>query len=162
MMGKEQSYKAGVLIIGSLYWDNTNGRQSWREHYFGENFHQHGIKASVPIRYGRYSTSRACPTMVLSSKYESESKIGKAIFLPFQNQRQSINDIICSAKALSEAEGNGSRDFIKGRKEKWCVITYKANPLIAESVHAFSEKWIAQYNPKLTTIQDQFKCKCET
>ena len=48
-----ESYRAGVLILGSLLWDNTKGRKAWREHYFGENFYPHIIDVEVPIRYGQ-------------------------------------------------------------------------------------------------------------
>jgi len=163
-MEKEKTYKAGVLIIGSLFWDNTNGRRPWRELFFGENFHQHAVKVPVPIRYGRYSTSRECPTMILSSSYHKEGKLGQGIFLPFQNQKQKVEDIICSAKALSEAEGNANNRFIKGGREKWCVITYLSNPALAEAkqITNFSEKFQAQYDPALASIQDQFKCNCES
>lgn len=163
-MDKEPTFKAGVLIIGSLFWDNTNGRRPWREHYFGENFNQHIITVEVPVRYGRYSGLRDCPTMVMSSKCQEEDKLGQGIFLPFQNQEQSIDEIICSARALSVAEGKSSSKFIKGAEQKWCVITYMSNPALTTTgrLSTFSEKWKTQYDPKVATIKEQFTCDCET
>ena len=115
----EPTYKAGVLIIGSLFWDNSNGRRAWREHTFGENFHQHIRKVQLPLRYGRYSKGRECPTMTYSAEYHKHGKLGSGLVIPFKNRALKASEIICAARELSEAEGP-DRSFIKGNSN-WCV-----------------------------------------
>ena len=54
----------GVLIIGSLYWDNAN-REQWRQERLDPN---HKLCVHAPIRYGRQSANRGNSyTMVFST-----------------------------------------------------------------------------------------------
>lgn len=161
-MKKEKTFKAGVLIIGSLFWDNSNGRRAWREHTFGENFHRHKQKIQVPLRYARNSDTRECPTMTFSAEFQKHEKLGAGLVLPFKNSKLSFPEIICEARNLSEAEGT-DRKFIKG-KSKWCVILHWANPKLKkenEQWSNFQSLWSKNYDPKLEDVRDQFKCNCE-
>jgi len=161
----EHTFKAGVLTIGSLYWDNNNGRKAWREHFFGENFQQNQMPVKVPIRYGRYSIglNRQCPTMVMSSEYYQKLKTGEGLFIPFKNEKQTLSDIICAAKSLSKAEGNNCNSFIKGNDEKWCIITYYLNPemsILKKS--SFERIWKKQYNQSIDiNLLNNFKMESE-
>jgi hypothetical protein len=144
-------YRAGVLVLGSLFWDNTNGRKAWREHYFGENFNSRVIDVNVPTRYGRYSQGRQCPTMVLSSDFLDNQKFGTAKFIPFKNQKMRFQEMICSARDLSEAEGSASRDLIKGGNTKWCIITCLLNKNLSdEAKENFLSNWVSNYTVPLT------------
>jgi hypothetical protein len=144
-------YRSGVLILGSLFWDNSNGRKAWREHYFGENFYSRVIDVNVPTRYGRYSQGRQCPTMVLSSDFLENQKFGTAKFIPFKNPKMGFQEVICSARDLSEAEGSTSRDFIKGGNTKWCIITCLLNNNLSnEAKENFLNNWVSNYNVQLT------------
>jgi hypothetical protein len=156
-------YKAGVLIIGSLLWDNSKGRKAWREHYFGENYYPNIIDVKIPIRYGRYSAGRECPTMVFSHDFLKNNKYGLAKFLPFKNNSKSINDLITSARDLSEAEGSTSRKFLKGGNTKWCIITCLLNnQLSKKKAEIFLESWVDNYNQELTSeLIDNFKMDSE-
>lgn len=159
-MSKE-FYRAGVLMIGSLLWDNTKGRKPWREHYFGENFFPNIIDVKVPIRYGRFSQNRGCPTMVLSSEYWKEKKYGTAKFIPFKKQELQFPELICAAKDLSSAEGSSSREFIKGGKIKWCILTCLLNNNM-ENKDSFVSSWSKKYCPKLTNeFLENFKMNSE-
>jgi len=156
-------YKAGVLMIGSLLWDNTKGRKPWREHYFGENFYSNIIDVQVPIRYGRYSTGRKCPTMVFSQEFLESKKLGVGKFLPFKNQRMAMSELISAAKDLSEAEGSTSRTFLKGSRTKWCIISYLINDCLSgEKKESFLETWTNNYDQELTSeLLDNFKMDSE-
>lgn len=156
-------YKAGVLIIGSLLWDNTKGRKQWREHSFGENYFQTIVNIAVPIKYGRFSTERGCPTMVFSEQFRQENKMGIGKFLPFKNQNATIDQLISAAHDLSEAEGNSSRDFIKGGQTKWCILVCWLNPEMDETKKdTFLDSWVKEYNLLLgDALLDNFKMENE-
>lgn len=144
-------YRAGILVLGSLFWDNTNGRKAWREHYFGENFYSRVIEVNVPTRYGRYSQGRQCPTMVLSSDFLENQKLGIAKFIPFKNQNMRFQEVICAARDLSEAEGSTSRNFIKGGNTKWCIITCLVNNNLSDEIKEhFLNNWVGNYTVPLT------------
>jgi hypothetical protein len=157
-------YRAGVLMIGSLLWDNTKGRKPWREHYFGENFYPNIIDVQVPIRYGRYSTGRKCPTMVFSQDFLKSEKFGVGKFLPFKNHRMTISELISAAKDLSEAEGSTSRNFLKGGKtKKWCIMSYLINnQLTGDKREAILKNWANNYEQELNSdLLDNFKMNSE-
>jgi len=159
----EITFKAGVLIIGSLYWDNTNGRRPWREQSFGEHYQAHQLSVAVPIRYGRFSDSRDCPTMTFSTSYNHDKKFGTAIFCPFKNQDLTAKELMCQAAMLSEAEGANSRSLIKGStKNPWCVLVYLVSPSLKkdnEKWNSFLNHW--NYERNLADVHPLFRCNCE-
>src|SRR5258705_2850708 len=82
---KKFNLKGGVLIIGSLLWqDHLNKlgddiRKTWRaEHLLMDN----KIMVSVPIRYGRFSDKNKIYTMVFSKKL-TKKESGTGWFVPF-------------------------------------------------------------------------------
>lgn len=96
----------GVLIIGSLLWDQSQRRISWRSRCL-EIHNQILVKA--PIRYGRISKSRNCTfTMIFSSESNKLDLLGQAVFVPFINNP--INhenlDYQCQELMKSEREKN--------------------------------------------------------
>ena len=100
--------KGGVLIIGSLLWQdylNKIGddiRKNWRA---GHLLTDKKIMVKVPIRYGRYSQKNKIYTMTFS-KSVSRLKYGTGYFIPFSKKFMSTSDdILNEARALSEAEG---------------------------------------------------------
>lgn len=78
----EINLNGGVLIIGSLLWDDKKQtRKDWRKSFLKID---DKVKIPAPIRYGRISTSRCCTfTMVLSQECNDKDKLGKAFFCPF-------------------------------------------------------------------------------
>lgn len=158
------TYSSGVVIIGSLFWDKNHGRKAWREFEFGEDMIKNSRSVKVPIRYGRFSKDRKCPTMIFSKDFYDQDKLGTGIFLKFRKQK-SIDDILCSGHNLSESEGERSRTFIKGgSKIKWCVITCWFNPRLEENDDKYKEfknSWVRKYDMDLSLLSDEFKCNCE-
>ncbi len=122
---KAFNLKGGVLLIGSLLWQNhldTNDdeiRRTWRgTHLLTGN----KIMTSIPIRYGRYSDKGKIYTMTFS-KTLNKGKFGTGYFVPFK--KQSINtktELLNEAIALSKAEG------MKGNfSTNWGVISILIN-----------------------------------
>lgn len=109
-------YKGGVILIGSLYWENENNcvpkaedikkgeaRRIWREDNFID---VKGTTVAVPIRYGRKSTSRYCTfTMVFSKELEQINQLGKAKVLEFKAEISSMEELKKQSIDLANVEG---------------------------------------------------------
>lgn len=100
--------KGGVLIIGSLLWQDylnnvdDNIRKKWRaEHLLADD----KIMVSVPIRYGRFSTKNEIYTMTFCKKL-SKKNFGTGYLVPFRKTFiMTKSDLLHEATALSNAEG---------------------------------------------------------
>ena len=155
-------YRAGIVLIGSLVWDVNDNRREWRRDYFEEDYLNKIKDIELPIRYGRYSSKRECPTMVLSSDFDRASKYGIGKLIPLENSSMNVAELIDSAKRLSKAEGNDDQKFIKGQN-KWCILYCWFNPKIDEAKKiSFLDKWKNEYREELTKdILNKFKMKSE-
>jgi hypothetical protein len=90
----------GILIIGSLYWDDEGGRDLWRRWRLNSK-RKWAVKA--PIRYGRQSETRGNTyTMVFSRLKPKE--FGQAIVLECQRRIHTEDDLMAEAKWLWAAE----------------------------------------------------------
>lgn len=106
--GDSFKLKGGVLIIGSLLWqdylDNPGDdiRKTWRaEHLLTDN----KIMVSVPIRYGRFPNKNKIFTMIFS-KTVNKKKYGTGYFVPLSNPNITTEiEFFNEAIALSKAEG---------------------------------------------------------
>ena len=134
----ELMLNGGVLIIGSLYWQDHKDkigddiRKSWRSKNLNIN---KSVDTSVPIKYGRFSGTKAkgnqTYTMVFDNSLD-ESQYGNAKIVPLINQIISIEQLIGITKELSGIEG-GNQNFIKGDDEVWCICSILFNPKIDQS-----------------------------
>lgn len=130
----EQYFKGGVLIIGSLYWQDHQEREGdeirkkWRDTFLEIS---HSVDVTIPIRYGRFSTKEQTYTMVFDYRLPKE-KFGRGKAVPLKKQIQSIEDVIICARELSLAEGKYDNMLIKGRKSPaWGVCGLSFNPKIS-------------------------------
>jgi hypothetical protein len=103
-------YRGAVLIIGSLWWDNSE-REEWRNERLAK---EQKIIVSAPIRYGRRSGEKRknTYTMVFSSDCYSQG-MGKALLVPFKSQIKNLEELVIEAKELWKAE-SGIADRISG------------------------------------------------
>ena len=88
--------KIGVLIIGSLYWDDEPPRPGWRAERL-DCMHQEHVKA--PIRYGRRSESRGNSYTMVFSQGLGVDEFGTAIAVQCGSR-----DLIAEAAWLWAAE----------------------------------------------------------
>ncbi len=138
MEEEENKIKGGVIIMGSLFWENekncvagkekdSRARRRWRELNLDLSKKQN---IRVPIRYGRFSgkeNRENTYTMVLSREYLK--RLGTALVVPF-NRVFSIKEkgkIREQIKRLARVEG------IQKGKEKvlaknWSAVTIWINP----------------------------------
>ncbi len=126
--------KGGVLIIGSLFWDNhqntyLNVRENWRINHLQFN---NRIHVKVPIRYGRTSGEgeKKVYTMVFSHSLAEGNDWGTAFAVPFKLHIQNFQTLYQQVQYLSEAEGAKDMRVVKRDKEKtiWCIIGILFNP----------------------------------
>jgi len=130
--------KGGVLIIGSLFWQDDQGtdlfqRKNWRSKRLA---FKDRIHVFAPIRYGRLSRSDKFQigtyTMVLSKDAELRNELGTAYVIPMKKFTiKSLKGIQNQAKFLSIAENIQDDKLIKG-KDKWGIIGIVFNPKIDE------------------------------
>ena len=119
--------KGGVIIIGSLFWQDYLGKQgddiraSWRTAHLDLN---NKIPVKVPIRYGRKSRSNIM-TMVFSNRMARKTGFGYVV--PFKRMINNKDELLCEAMALSAAEG------MKGNFVcSWGVLAYLLNDSIID------------------------------
>lgn len=114
----------GVLVIGSLSWDNDAIRQQWRKSSLALS---NGILAPAPIRYGRYSKERGVFTMVFSTDCKNE-KMGQGVFLPFINNPVNANQLHTHSLELIRSERKG-KELDKNRYSwSWGALGLCINP----------------------------------
>jgi hypothetical protein len=94
--------KAGVLIIGSLLWDDDPVRKAWRNTRLVMNSAE---SVTAPIRYGRLSSSRGNSyTMVFSRLCPA----GQAKLVSCSHTISSAKDLIAETQHLWKAEQPGA------------------------------------------------------
>lgn len=144
-------YRAGALVIGSLYWDQVPERQDWRAKYFGSADQPEARSVPLPLRYGMYSRKRQCPTMVLSQDWAREGRLGQALVLPFQREYE-LPELLEAARDQSYAEGPADRRLIKGApSDPWCLLVAWLNPQLDKPrQEAFLQSWAAAYEAAIT------------
>ena len=113
--------KIGVLMIGSLYWDQA--RKDWRrDRLVGIN----PLRVRAPIRYGLLSSTRGDTySMVFSAGIEKE-KFGQAIAVPCRQRATTFDDLLEEARYLWAAENNCER--MEQICASWGCVALLPNP----------------------------------
>lgn len=121
-----KTIRVGVLIVGSLYWDDKKHREKWRLDRLVDLDDRKHVHA--PIRYGRLSGSRGCTyTMVFSKQLDDPNKpdkYGRAIVLACRAPVTRAVDLVEEAQHLWRAEG-GKEGSISA---KWGCVALLENP----------------------------------
>lgn len=96
----DQKLKGGLMIIGSLYWDNDPFRLELREKFLDMDSTK---TVDAPIRYGRSSQKRETYTMVFSSGLSSDEQ-GKTKLVSLKEEYCTTEKIEEANKAIINAE----------------------------------------------------------
>lgn len=90
----------GILIIGSLLWDDGNKcqRANWRKERLDVSA---AVRARTPIYYGRKSRSRG-DTYTMA--FRPNGPMGHAVLVPCTGKIEGIDSLIAEASALWQAE----------------------------------------------------------
>ncbi|MEQ5790657.1 hypothetical protein J4E06_06320 [Muricauda sp. NFXS6] len=158
------TYRGGVLAIGSLFWDNSQVREKWRaKHLLSLN---KVIDVNVPIRYGRNSKTREGNyTMVFSKAIDKEKELGIGKFMEFQRQPRQPQDLIDEAMALIKAECMATQLNFSVFNWKWGTVGICLNPKILEKneggFQSFLNLWRNKYGTKKPLKPSEFKVGAE-
>jgi|SRR5271166_1766663 len=95
--------RAGVLIVGSLLWDNA-GREEWRRQRLDMRA---ASRVLLPIRYGRLSAQHRnyTYTIVLSKLCYRHRELGVGYVAPCQMPIGNADDLMQETRELAAAEG---------------------------------------------------------
>lgn len=126
MQNTDLNLKGGVLIIGSLFWQDSLGKKAenrtkrldWRNSRLDM---KSAILVRAPIRYGRLSDGGEY-TMVFANSCSGE-KLGTAYVVPFRyNPINDLNSLKIEATKLADAEGMRG-NFIASKDDLlWSVL----------------------------------------
>lgn len=153
------NFKGGVIIIGSLLWqdyldqDGDDIRANWRNAHLDIT---NKIPVKVPIRYGRKSKSNIM-TMVFSNRMARKTGFGYVV--PFKKRISCKDELLCEAIALSAAEGMKG-NFVRS----WGVLAYLLNePKIDENqkkeiIKIFRQRKNTQFDIKGYKVGKERSC----
>jgi len=148
-------YKGGVLLIGSLLWQNSletgdDLRKNWRDASLSI---EKKIQVLVPIRYGRKSKN-GIYTMTFSNS--CKNKLGKAFFVPFKtNNVKDLDSFNKELTTLAIAEGMKGK-LVAGEKIIWSAVTILINSKNNDALKIESIKkwWINRFaNEKVYDLE---------
>lgn len=151
------SFKIGVIVIGSLLWDNDyKEKKGYRKKWRITNFSDERIMILAPIRYGRESGENKNYTMIYDAELNDSDKMGTAYVCPVKKSFQNLNEIFEQVELLSLAEGfydvnkEEPVNVVKGKKNQWAVISYLLSPKLSEShKKEFRQLWRDRTNISL-------------
>ena len=160
--------KGGVIIIGSLIWENhlvkedkDNIRKDWRS----QNLIDNRILTKVPIRYGRKSQTRKDTYTMVFSK-SCESNLGQGLILSFNEEVTSFEILERQTIALAIAEGIYKKDNLRFTSN-WGSIGLLFNPKLMQqdiaSYELIKKKWTnIYYSYRDTFLSDKYRTKEES
>ncbi len=119
-------WRGGVLVVGSLLWDDDGCREEWRNRWLSIDDARRVI---APIRYGRLSKGRGCTyTMVFSRACRRAAYAGGVgVAVAFKAPMDDAESLAAAAHALWGAEKKESNSG--GRLgASWGAVGLLANP----------------------------------
>ena len=121
MSNNKMNLKGGVIIIGSLLWDNAK-RCEWRR----SSLEDLETKVAVPlkIRYGRLSGTNRCHTYTMIFSNHPTTGLGQGYVVGFKRKIESEEMLSEEVIALAKAEGTWTGEE---RFKNWGVVGLLAN-----------------------------------
>ncbi len=134
--------RGGVIMIGSLWWDNSLIRTAWRDKYLSDP-DKHCF-VDLNIRYGRRAGTRSNTYTMIYNNHPS-TKAGKAIVWPFKYPVENYAYLEEQTYAIALAEG-----ICEGQANKlvtdWGAVAILVNPKLEEALaHQLKQKWRELY-----------------
>ena len=123
----DNTYSSAILIVGSLFWDNSSARENWR---INRLLLDKRILVFASIRYGRKSSTRGYTyTMVFSQLcYRKDYGLGNAFLIPCKYHPRSAAEIIYEAAELWKAEKDLDKDLNLEISRDWGAVGLGINP----------------------------------
>ena len=122
-----QRLRIGVLIIGSLFWDSKQHRETWRYKRLDMDAAQ---RVRAPIRYGRRSPSSRGDsyTMVFSPSLIAEDKLGIAHVVPCRHAVGGAAGIVDEGVRLWTAETRNGSNSDRRISASWGCVALVEHP----------------------------------
>lgn len=114
--------RGGILIIGSLLWDEHGERAAWRSQRLSLEGRQ-GV--SVPIRYGRRSQLRG---HTFTMTFDPSHSAGWAVVVPCVSPASRPEDLVDEAEALWSAEQPGATAGVLGASWGCVGLLFRERP----------------------------------
>ena len=128
----EISLNGGVIIIGSLLWDNDIQRLNWRDNSLDL---ESMISVKVPIRYGRVSSNRNDTfTMVFSHECINSKLTGDAVFVPFRKNPLDFETLINEKTEIIKSERKKNNLDNDRNNWAWGSLGILLNPKVLERI----------------------------
>lgn len=148
----------GVIIIGSLLWEETPTRAKWRKVSLKDTSTKTPVK--VKIRYGRSSQSRRDTYTMIFSNHPS-TEFGQAYIIEFIEAIKNARILENQAFSLASAEGLWNNQTPSLNKS-WGSVGLLINPNIDKKDKANAEiirkRWIGIYqNYKRTFKTSEYR-----
>ena len=140
--------RGGILIVGSLLWDDRPERKKWRE---ARLIIEDAVHAKVPIHYGRRSVTRGNTfTMVIAA----DGRLGNAIIAPCRTEFADIDTIMAEAGELWLAEqpsaAPGNISALWG-----CVgVRFRDDPALANCARAWADRFREKRASSVYPVRD--------
>lgn len=152
--------KGGVIVIGSLLWDESPNRQNWRgSRLFLENRQM----ASLRIRYGRRSRTRQNTYTMIFSNHPSTG-LGSGYLIEFINPIRSFDDLIMEALELAQAEGIAANGM--SLANTWGAVGLWLNDKVCIGSNMLytdiKEKWAKMYTDNRYFDSKRYQVENET
>jgi len=148
-MSFETPLSGGLLIVGSLLWDDHETRVSLRNDTL---LMDKSTPVPAPIRYGRKSEKRNTFTMVISSDCKSDEKIGIGSLIPFRNNIENSTEIEHVATCIINAEHKEIKSLNR-YNWGWGCLALLINPCksnnqnVKQLIEFWSSKFSTGFNP---------------
>jgi hypothetical protein len=138
----KMNLRGGVIMIGSLWWDSSLVRRTWRDKYLSAP--DKYCFVDFNIRYGRQAGTRSNTYTMIYNNHPS-TQVGKAIVWPFKYQVQQYAYLEEQAYAIALAEGICEGQAFKLVAD-WGAVAILVNPKLEET-HAreLKHKWQELY-----------------
>jgi hypothetical protein len=152
MRPQEMNLNGGVIIIGSLLWDDDGGRGEWRRRYLKPV----DERCPVPLRicYGRKSRTRECTYTMIFSNHRTTG-VGQGCILKFLKTVDSFENVKEQALQLARAEHIWRREQPSLANE-WGAVGLLLNPEFERVDNANAEMIRSQWTDTFSQYSGQF------
>jgi hypothetical protein len=169
MQNHSFNLQGGVLIIGSLLWqdhvgqNNNTTRLNWRMNRLNTD---DAIGVKAPIRYGRISSENIY-TMTFANSCRGK-KLGNAFVIPFRNNPiTSLNELRIESENLATAEGM-RRTFVSSdnQRQPWCIlgIVFNNRKILPSTKDTITKWWHSELSKDVDFERfnsNNFRIGCE-
>jgi len=130
--------RGGILIVGSLLWDQFHERDQWRRARLRID---DAVYVKVPIRYGRRSTSRGG---TFTMTFALNALPGQGVLVPCSRATEDMAALIEEAEALWKAEDRRASAGSIGASWGCVGVSFRAEPPPGDWLRA----WAAHFQAK--------------